>query len=99
VRDSSRSIGTPKGSGIGVAKREPTFCLLVITAKYFSLDRGNIGCPLFLTTRKSRPSSTGRISIQRLFIPSYLDADEFQKSWYKDAARLARGIKNIGKGQ
>ena len=25
--------------------REPNFCLLVITRKYFSLDRGIIGCP------------------------------------------------------
>jgi hypothetical protein len=30
---------------------------------------------------------------------AYMDADEFQKFWQKDAARLATGIKNIGRVQ
>jgi tripartite-type tricarboxylate transporter receptor subunit TctC len=30
---------------------------------------------------------------------AYLDADEFQRFWQKDAARLAAGIKNIGRVQ
>jgi tripartite-type tricarboxylate transporter receptor subunit TctC len=51
-------------------------------------------------TQTAVNSAEFRNAMEKMETPiSYLDADEFQKFWYKDAARLAIGIKNIGRVQ
>ena len=51
-------------------------------------------------TRRAVNSSEFRNAMEKMETPiAYLDAEEFQKFWYKDAARLAQGIKNIGRVQ
>jgi tripartite-type tricarboxylate transporter receptor subunit TctC len=51
-------------------------------------------------TQTAVNSAEFRNAMEKMETPiAYLDADEFQKFWYKDAARLAIGIKNIGRVQ
>jgi len=51
-------------------------------------------------TRTAVNSAEFKNAMEKMETPiAYLDADEFQRFWYKDAARLAAGIKNIGRVQ
>ena len=51
-------------------------------------------------TRKAVNSPEFKSAMEKMDTPiTYLDADEFKKFWYKDAERLAKAVKNIGKVQ
>jgi tripartite-type tricarboxylate transporter receptor subunit TctC len=51
-------------------------------------------------TRTAVNSVEFKNAMEKMETPiAYMDADEFQKFWQKDAARLATGIKNIGRVQ
>jgi tripartite-type tricarboxylate transporter receptor subunit TctC len=51
-------------------------------------------------TRKAVNSPEFKSAMAKMDTPiSYLDAPEFQKFWDKDAAMLAKAVKNIGKIQ
>ena len=51
-------------------------------------------------TRLAVKSVEFKSAMEKMETPiAYLDAEEFQRFWYKDAARLAQGIKNIGRVQ
>jgi tripartite-type tricarboxylate transporter receptor subunit TctC len=51
-------------------------------------------------TRTAVNSVEFKNAMEKMETPiTYMDADEFQKFWQKDAARLAAGIKNIGRVQ
>jgi len=51
-------------------------------------------------TRKAVNAPELKSAMEKMETPiSYLDADEFQKFWDKDAKMLAKGVRNIGKVQ
>jgi len=51
-------------------------------------------------TRKAANTPEFKTAMDKMETPiAYLDADEFQKFWDKDAKRLIAGVRNIGKVQ
>ena len=51
-------------------------------------------------TRKAVSTSEFKSAMEKMETPvTYLDADEFQKFWDKDAKRLIEGVRRIGKVQ
>jgi tripartite-type tricarboxylate transporter receptor subunit TctC len=51
-------------------------------------------------TQKAVNAPEFKTALEKMETPiAYLDADDFQKFWDKDAKRLIQGVRNIGKVQ